>query len=138
MEKTVLGFQLNTVFDRIRLQTASDFFWNPTNYDPDLSLYRALVSEFGEQTTQDLVYFNDYYFKLKSELILAEESKNINKHQRRIITCLAGLKEYRDKIIMRKDDQDNSELASLVNELTEELDIQVTKIIGLPEPDKKY
>lgn len=121
VEKTIIGFELVSVFDKIRLQTASDYFWNPGGYNPDLSLYRALVSEYGEQLTQDLIYFNDYYFKLKLEFILAKQLKNINKHQRKIAAYLKEIELLKNKIQIVAEASNHIELADTINNLLEEL-----------------
>ena len=126
VSKTVVVYNYSSIFDKIRLQTASDFFWNPENYDPDLSLFRALVSEFGDINARSLIYFNEYYFKIISDIVLSGIQNNPHKYQRRIS---ANLKQI---YILQKELEQNSsgelyhELLQVINDtiwhLEQELD----------------
>ena len=89
--ENVLVFYAGNIFERIRLKTASDYFWNPDQYDPDLSLYRALVAEFGTEYSSELVHFNDLYFKVKSEIIQATKARYKYKHVRKITQYIKDL-----------------------------------------------
>ncbi len=48
----------------IRLATAADYLWNNTGYDPWLSTWKILLSRYGRETGEELVYFNDLYYNL--------------------------------------------------------------------------
>jgi len=96
VEKTIIAYRARNIFDEIRLQTASDFFWNPDTYNPDLSLYRALITLFGSRLTRDLLYFNDYYFKARAELILAGNPRNYQKHIRKADGYIQDMKNLLD------------------------------------------
>jgi hypothetical protein len=47
---------------KIRIATAADFMWNMGCYDPELSIWKVLVSRYGIHTTRELYGFNDAYF----------------------------------------------------------------------------
>lgn len=125
VDKIIVVYKIDNVFDRIRLQTASDFFWNPDNYDPDLSLYRTIVSEFSDENAKRLVYFNDYYFKIRSDILLASAQKNPHKYQKRITSNFNEIK--RILIELEKDSIDGKyqELYNTVKQLTLELENQL-------------
>ena len=121
VDKTIIVYGMSNVFDRVRLQTASDFLWNPDSYNPDLSLYKALVAEFGIDATRDLLKFNDLYFKIRSEIILADNQKFKHRHIRRAFlfvdelnALVVKLKGYNRTTSL---DEMNNILNGLVNEL---------------------
>lgn len=121
-DKTILAYDLCNVFDRVRLQTASDFFWDPSSYDPDLSLYRALVNEFGSEAVVDLLRFNDEYFKVRSELILSGNQKNKHRHIRRLFLQLDELKLTADRLKEINLSGSQRELNRIIGGLINELD----------------
>ncbi|RLD64869.1 MAG: hypothetical protein DRI98_15210 [Bacteroidetes bacterium] len=51
---------------KIKYATFADFAWNTDGYDPDMSLFRVLVSEFGKEGALELLQFNDAYYELVS------------------------------------------------------------------------
>ena len=124
VSKTVIVYKYSNIFDRIRLQTASDFFWNPDSYNPDLSLFKVLVSEFGYKNTRSLIYFNDYYFKVKSDILLAGIQKNPHKFQRRIAVYMKEIQTILDQL---KDNTTESgqELLQVINDLMIDLEQQL-------------
>jgi len=123
--KTVVVYKYSNVFDRIRLQTASDFFWNPDNYDPDLSLFRALVSEFGDENARILLYYNDYYFKIRSDILLARIQKNPHKYQRRIAAYLKEIHTLQNQLEENPIARSHQELLQVINHLTKDLERQL-------------
>jgi hypothetical protein len=129
--KTILVYELTSVFERIRMQTASDFLWNPANYDPDLSMYRALIAEFGLDVSRDLVKFNDEYFKIRSEIILADNQKNKHRHLRRAFTLLDELKVLQNKLTTYPKTNSVTEMNSILDKLINELD---NKMKGFQRP----
>jgi hypothetical protein len=115
IEVTIAGYEIKNIFDRIRMQTASDFFWNPENYNPDMSLYRALVNEFGPDLARDLLHYNNLYFLAKSELIHARNPANMQRHIRRSLTFMEELRNLKIKI--NAENADNGEILVLINKL---------------------
>ncbi len=67
-----------TPFSYISALTASDFAWNPEYYNPWLSLYKALIINYGKQNAASLLQFNDVYFKIYRSLqhLTIEELNN--------------------------------------------------------------
>jgi hypothetical protein len=109
----LLVYKVTGVFDRIRLRTASDFLWNPANYDADLSLYKALVAEFGPDDAELVLEFNDLYFKVRSELIIASDpSTNTRHYLRKIANLIARMKQLQKQM----GGQGNSGVRSELNE----------------------
>jgi hypothetical protein len=122
VDKTILVYSASNVFDKIRLQTASDFFWNPDKYDPDLSLFRVLVAEFGTDATKDLLKFNDLYFRIKSELILTANQKNKHKHMRKASLLMNELKIVKSNLSVYNNNNALNELNIFLNALVKELE----------------
>lgn len=124
VDKTILAFKAGDLFDIIRLQTASDYLWNPDMYNPDLSLYRALITTLGVRLTKDLLYLNDFYFKARSELILAESPKNYQKHIRRADVYIKEIKTVQSNILTHERINQYTSLSVLISGLIEELDLK--------------
>jgi hypothetical protein len=49
--------------NKIKYMTFADFTWNPNAYDPELSLYKALVQYAGEKNAVLLLQFSEAYFR---------------------------------------------------------------------------
>ncbi len=52
--------------NKIQYATFADFSWNTDAYRPDLSLYKILYSQYGNENALALIEFNDIYYKLVS------------------------------------------------------------------------
>ncbi len=129
IDKIIVAYNVSNVFDRIRLQTASDFLWNPKSYNADLSLYKALVSEFGIETAQEILKFNDLYFKIKSELIIAKDpALNTKQHLRKTANLLNQIKIIRDKLAEEDQTNSNTELNNILGSLIRELELIIKSI----------
>lgn len=48
--------------NKIKYLTFADFTWNTGGYDPEFSLFKALVQRVGEKNAKRLLQFNDAYF----------------------------------------------------------------------------
>ena len=51
-------------FYKIKYTTFADFTWNTKDYNPDFSLFKTLVSQYGKEQALLLLEFNDIYFKI--------------------------------------------------------------------------
>ena len=49
---------------KIKYATVADFEWNTKDYNPELSLWKVLVSKFGRGTARHLLEFSDAYYEL--------------------------------------------------------------------------
>lgn len=49
---------------KIKYMTVADYEWNTKAYDPEFSLWKALVTAFGPTNAKTLLYFNDAYYGL--------------------------------------------------------------------------
>jgi hypothetical protein len=107
---------------KIKFATLSDFLWNPTAYNPDLSLWKVLINLYGKTATVHLIEINDMYFRVLSNIILLERDNRVNKslHKntghalQRLITQIEEL----SKTIT------NSTLAEELGEMTNTLQIR--------------
>jgi len=66
-------------FYKIKYTTVADFEWNNNAYDPDLSLYKALLALFGKDIARQLLEFNDAYYGLTDICMKIEEGSISNK-----------------------------------------------------------
>jgi hypothetical protein len=62
--KIIINSPLDSELMRIRLATAADYMWNTLTYDPDLSLWKVLVSHYGREAAMNLYHFNESYMTL--------------------------------------------------------------------------
>ncbi len=60
--RILINAPISSEIMKIRIATAADFMWNTASYDPDLSVWKILVSRYGHQTARELYRFNDAYF----------------------------------------------------------------------------
>jgi hypothetical protein len=58
--------------DLIRLATVADYSWNTRTYDPDLSLWKILLSRYGHDAARLMLLINDRYFSLKETILNSE------------------------------------------------------------------
>ncbi len=66
----------------IKYLTVADFEWNSNEYNPDFSLFKALIYQFGREGALKLIDFNDIYYSLVSNcryLQIEFENKNNSK-----------------------------------------------------------
>ena len=57
---------------KIKYMTVADFEWNNGAYDPDFSLWKALVKTYGKTIALQLMTFNDLYFQLMKLNLFAD------------------------------------------------------------------
>jgi hypothetical protein len=59
----VNGTVENEVY-RIKFATVADYEWNTEAYNPELSLWKALVKAYGPLCAQEVLFFNEAYYAL--------------------------------------------------------------------------
>jgi len=67
--KMLVKASLSSEIMKLRIATAADFMWNTGDYNPDISIYKVLVSRFGEVLTTELYVFNDAYYSALASII---------------------------------------------------------------------
>lgn len=67
--KMLIYSSVSTEIMKIRIATAADFMWNPGKYDPDLSIWKILVSRYGRTATHELCRFSDAYYTSMASMI---------------------------------------------------------------------
>jgi hypothetical protein len=82
--KMLINASLSSEIMKIRIATAADYMWNPGDYDPDLSLWKVLVSRFGRTAAQELYHFNDAYFTTLASVVALRQGWDQQKHARLI------------------------------------------------------
>ncbi len=73
--KMLINSSLSSEIMKIRMVTAADFMWNSESYDPDMSIWKVLVSRFGISATRELYRFNDAYFTVFASVIGLKQDK---------------------------------------------------------------
>ncbi len=82
--RMLINSPLSSEIMKIRIATAADFMWNMDSYDPDLSIWKVLVSMYGINTTRELYSFNDAYFSALASVIGLKKGQDQQKHLRLI------------------------------------------------------
>ncbi|MGE5258819.1 MAG: beta-N-acetylglucosaminidase domain-containing protein [Hyphomicrobiales bacterium] len=54
----------NTEVYRIKFETVVDYEWNTSTYNPEHSLWKALVRSYGAPAAKEILAFNDAYYSL--------------------------------------------------------------------------
>ncbi len=49
---------------KVKFATVADYQWNPSAYNPELSLWKVLCNTYGTACARELIYFNDAYYGL--------------------------------------------------------------------------
>jgi hypothetical protein len=68
-EQIFFNGTVTSELDLIKFATIADFSWNTKTYDPDLSLWKILLSRYGLEAAKVLIFINDEYFSLKEIII---------------------------------------------------------------------
>ncbi len=70
---------VTTELDLIKFATVADFSWNTRSYDPDLSLWKVLLSRYGLEATKLLIIINEDYLSLKEIILDLKSVKPLQK-----------------------------------------------------------
>ena len=124
-KKIIVNYPVTSEIALIRLITAADYTWNSSEYDPDISVCKVLISLYGPKVAKALVLYNDSYTSLlasilemknqgsnqrflrKGELLLADMDKQINvigqylKKSQHIDIELRNLRNNMEKLLIR-------------------------------------
>jgi len=60
---------------RIKFATVADYEWNTSAYNPELSLWKALVNAYGEACAKEVLSFNEAYYGLYEECMRMEREE---------------------------------------------------------------
>lgn len=82
-KKIILNIDSLNKTNLIKALTASNYFWNNSNYDADKTVWKVLVKLFGTDNAQNLIYFNDAYYGL-TEMCQKLKSDGLNNKNIRI------------------------------------------------------
>ena len=67
--KMLINSSLSSEIMKIRIATAADYMWNAGMYDPDMSIWKVLVTRYGKTATHELYRFNDAYYTSMASMI---------------------------------------------------------------------
>ncbi|MEE9460290.1 MAG: beta-N-acetylglucosaminidase domain-containing protein [Bacteroidales bacterium] len=82
--KIIINSPLDSELMKIRIATAADYMWNTLTYDPDLSLWKVLVSCYGREAAMNLYQFNESYMTLLGSLTALKNGTGNQRHARQI------------------------------------------------------
>ncbi len=82
--KIIINSPLDSEMMKIRIATAADYMWNTLTYDPDLSLWKVLVSRYGREASMNLYQFNESYMTLFGSLTALKNGNGNQRHARQI------------------------------------------------------
>ena len=82
--KIIINSPLESELMKIRIATAADYMWNTQTYDPDLSLWKVLVSRYGREAAMNLYQFNESYMTLFGSLTSLKNGTGNQRHARQI------------------------------------------------------
>lgn len=91
--KIIINSPLDSELMKIRIATAADYMWNNLTYDPDLSLWKILVSSFGHEAAMNLYQFNESYMTLFCSLTTLKNGTGNQRHARQIKDKLEVMQE---------------------------------------------
>ncbi len=81
-ESVFVNGHVSSEIYKIKYATVADYLWNSKDYDPDYSLWKALVLNFGNQTAKHLIFFNEAYYGLLNVCLLIEQKGYANRYIR--------------------------------------------------------
>ena len=67
---------------KIKYATVADFEWNTEAYDPDFSLWKVLLTQFGREQAIQLLEFNDAFYGLTDICMKIEREGISNRFSR--------------------------------------------------------
>ncbi len=82
--KILINSPLDTELMKIRVATAADFLWNTRTYNPDLSLWKVLVSGYGTEAAMNLYHFNESYMVVLGSIAALRNDSGNQRHARQI------------------------------------------------------
>ena len=91
--KIIINSPLDSELMKIRIATAADYMWNTLTYDPDLSLWKVLVSRYGREAAMNLYQFNESYMTLFGSLTTLKNGTGNQRHARQIKDKLEVMQE---------------------------------------------
>jgi hypothetical protein len=106
--------------DIVRFATIADFSWNTEKYDPDLSLWKVLLSRYGIESARILILLNDEYLSLAETIAKLQSDGQGGKSIKRGEISIEELNAGIDKLNV---------ILGKPHPLTEELKYKFDKII---------
>jgi hypothetical protein len=91
--KIIINSPLDSELMKIRIATAADYMWNTRTYNPDLSLWKVLVSRYGREAAMNLYRFNESYMTLVGSLTALKNGIGNQRYARQIKVQLEVMQE---------------------------------------------
>jgi beta-N-acetylglucosaminidase len=96
--RVFINQSVQSELEKIKVLTALDFYWNMEDYDPDFSLWKILVSLYGQEVAKELMDFGDAFAALLEINLLLQQNNQVKKNYTSGTETLASLKELLDHI----------------------------------------
>ena len=90
--------RVRSELDLIKFTTVADFSWNSRTYDPDMSLWKVLVSRYGSEAAMVLMILNDQYFSLVEVILKMKVEDQSHKLVKKGETIISDLNISMDKL----------------------------------------
>jgi hypothetical protein len=107
--------------DLIKFATIADFSWNAKTYNPDLALWKVLLSRYGPEAARILISLNDEYFNLVEIIAKLKSEGLVHKYIKRGESIVVDLNTGMEKLNL---------LLGESHPLTEELKNEFDNIIN--------
>jgi len=90
--------RVGSELDLIKFTTVADFSWNTRTYDPDMSLWKVLVSRYGSEAAMVLMILNDQYYSLVEVILKMKVEDQSHKLVKKGETIISDLNISMDKL----------------------------------------
>lgn len=108
--------------NKIQYASFADFTWNTNSYDADFSLFKTLVTQYGEENALALLEFNDTYFRLVSVWAKIRNGKENNVNYQISQTDIDKGNKLKDELNEKYNALQNIENELLLEELKSKMD----------------
>ncbi len=118
ISRVFINQSVNSELETIKLMTALDFYWNMKAYNQDLSLWKVLVSKYGQEAAKSLILFDEAYARMLETNYRLSRKEQSSKYCRTGNNLINTLKTHLNSIlsIIGQNEAIISELEKLIAE----------------------
>ncbi len=118
INRVFINQPVNSELEAIKLITALDFYWNMSSYNHDLSLWKVLVTRYGQEAAKILILFDEVHARLLEINYRLSRKEQINKYCRTGNNLINTLNKHLNDLVLLlgKDEKIISELEHLIAE----------------------
>lgn len=118
ISRVFINQSVNSELETIKLLTALDFYWNMSSYNQDFSLWKVLVTKYGQEAAKMLILFDEVYARMLETNYRLNRKEQINKYCRTGSNLINTLKTHLDNLtsLLGADERIINELEHLIAE----------------------